>query len=290
MVQNTIIDAATLHRNKLRATRMDVEGANFLLRHVANDIALRLSTISREFLLALDFNSADTTIAEMLERSATIETVASSRPPAFATKLPFDLVAADDMLPIKNDSIDLIVSTLTLQMLNDIPGTLVQIRRALKPDGLFLGALLGGQTLHELRQSFLQAEAEITSSAQAHILPFMDVRDAGGLLQRAGFALPVTDSDTLTVRYDSAINLMLDLRAMGATNCLTNRSRKFLRRDVLARMIEIYARDFSDDDGRVRATFEVISLSGWAPHESQQKPLKPGSAKVRLADALKSSK
>ena len=167
---------------------------------------------------------------------------------------------------------------LSLQFVNDLPGTLVQIRRALKPDGLFLAALLGGETLTELRQAFAAAESEIEGGVSPRVAPFADLRDLGALLQRAGFALPVTDVDRITVRYDSAFALMHDLRRMGATNALIDRRRTPLRRATLMRMAEIYAERFADADGRLRATFEIVWLSGWAPHPSQQQPLKPGSA------------
>jgi SAM-dependent methyltransferase len=173
-----------------------------------------------------------------------------------------------------------------LQFVNDLPGTLIQIRRALKPNGLFLAALVGGDTLTELRQAFAAAEAEIEDGISPHVAPFVDLREMGTLLQRAGFALPVTDIDRLTVRYASPFALMHDLRRMGASNPLIERRRRPLMRATLMRMVEIYAERFSDVDGRIRATFEIVWLSGWAPHESQQQPLKPGSARRRLADAL----
>ncbi len=196
-------------------------------------------------------------------------------------------VAADEeALPFADSSLDLVVSALALQFVNDLPGTLVQIRRALKPDGLFLAALLGGDTLTELRQAFAAAEAEIEDGVSPRVAPFADLRDMGGLLQRAGFALPVTDADRLTVRYASPLALMHDLRRMGAANALVARRRVPLKRKTLARMMEIYAERFADTDGRIRATFEIVWLSGWAPHASQQQPLRPGSARTRLADAL----
>jgi SAM-dependent methyltransferase len=175
---------------------------------------------------------------------------------------------------------------LALQFVNDLPGTLIQIRRALKPDGLLLAALIGGDSLIELREAFGEAESEVEGGASPRVAPFADVRELGGLLQRAGFALPVVDSDRLTVRYSTVLALMHDLRRMGATNMLRERRRTPLRRATLQRMTEIYARRFTDPDGRLRASFEIVWLSGWAPHESQQKPLKPGSAAQRLADAL----
>jgi SAM-dependent methyltransferase len=199
------------------------------------------------------------------------------------------IVADEEALPFASGSFDLIVSALSLQWANDLPGALVQIRRALAPDGLFLAAVIGGQSLMELRTALTAAEAELTGGASPRVAPFADVRDLGGLLQRAGFALPVTDVEPLIVRYASMFALLRDLRAMGATNALTERSRVPLRRAVLTRAAEIYADRFSDSDGRVRATFEIVWLSGWAPHNSQQKPLAPGSARMRLADALNAS-
>ena len=194
--------------------------------------------------------------------------------------------ADEEALPFANGSLDLIVSALALQFVNDLPGTLIQVRRALKPDGLLLAALVGGDSLSELREAFAVAESEIEGGLSPRVAPFADVRELGGLLQRAGFALPVVDSDRLTVRYDSVLALMHDLRRMGATNVLNERRRAPFKRATLRRLAEIYAERFADADGRLRATFEIVWLSGWAPHESQQKPLKPGAAAHRLADAL----
>jgi SAM-dependent methyltransferase len=197
------------------------------------------------------------------------------------------VIADEERLPFRDASLDLVVSGLALQFVNDLPGALLQIRRALKPDGLFLAALVGGDTLTELRQAFAAAEAEVEGGVSPRVAPFADVRTMGALLQRAGFALPVTDVDRVVVRYDSPLRLMHDLRRMGATNVLTERRRGGLRRQTLSRLIEVYAERFADPDGRLRASFEIIWLSGWAPHESQQQPLRPGSARTRLADALR---
>ena len=185
------------------------------------------------------------------------------------------------------ETLDLAVSGLAFQFVNDLPGALAQIRRALKPDGLLLAAMIGGDTLTELRQSFASAEAECEGGVSPRVAPFADLRDVGALLQRAGFALPVTDVDRVVVRYDSAFALMTDLRRMGATNVLIERRRTPTRRATLLRMAQIYGERFADSDGRIRATFDIIWLSGWAPHESQQKPLKPGSAKASLEAAVK---
>ncbi|MCY0148659.1 methyltransferase domain-containing protein [Hoeflea sp. G2-23] len=192
-----------------------------------------------------------------------------------------------DLAPLEPQSVDLVISPLALHLTNDTPGVLVQLRRALKPDGLLLAATPGAGTLAELREALLTAESELTGGANARVHPFADIRDYGGLLQRAGFALPVTDIEDIVVRYDDMFALLRDLRGMGMTSILSDRSRLPGRRAMFLRAAEIYAERFSDPDGRVRASFPVVHLSGWAPHESQQKPLKPGSAKARLADALK---
>lgn len=197
------------------------------------------------------------------------------------------LLADEERLPFREASLDLAVSLLSLHWTNDLVGALVQIRRALKPDGLFIGALLGGATLTELRQALLVAESELGAGAGARVSPFADGFDGAALLQRAGFTLPVADVDRISVRYDHPIRLMADLRAMGETSVLIDRPRAPLSRAVLARTAEIYAERFALPDGRIPATFEIVTLTGWAAHESQQTPLKPGSAKMRLADALK---
>ena len=208
--------------------------------------------------------------------------------------LPVDHARIDpdqsETLPLQPQSLDLAVSALAFQFVNDLPGVLAQIRRALRPDGLLLAAMIGGDTLTELRQSFAAAEAECEGGVSPRVAPFADLRDIGALLQRAGLALPVTDVDRVVVRYDSAFALMADLRRMGATNILIERRRTPTRRATMLRMAQIYGERFADADGRIRATFDVIWLSGWAPHESQQKPLKPGSAKASLEAAVKGKK
>jgi SAM-dependent methyltransferase len=212
------------------------------------------------------------------------------RPPVaerFASITRLALDSDSETLPLEPESLDLAVSALAFQFVNDLPGVLAQIRRALRPDGLLLAAMLGGDTLTELRQSFAAAEAELEAGMSPRVAPFADLRDVGSLLQRAGFALPVTDVDRVVVRYDSAFTLMHDLRRMGAGNILFERRRTPTRRATLLRMAQIYGERFADSDGRIRVTFEVIWLSGWAPHESQPKPLKPGAAKASLEAAVK---
>jgi SAM-dependent methyltransferase len=266
----------------LRRRRAAVAPVDFLLSHTAVETGERLATVLRPFRTVVDVGSLTDTLAASL-RSRDRSVVRFGPLPARP-----DVVGDEDALPFAAESFELAVSALALQFVNDLPGALVQIRRILKPDGLFLGALLGGSTLTELRQAFTAAEIEVEGGASPRVAPAIDLRDAGALMQRAGFALPVTDSDVLTVRYPDPFALMADLRGMGATNVLVERRRRPTRRATLAQMAEIYRDRFSDGDGRIRATFEIVWLSGWAPHESQQRPLKPGSAKARLADALSS--
>jgi SAM-dependent methyltransferase len=194
--------------------------------------------------------------------------------------------ADPEVLPFGDGTLDLAVSALMLHLVNDLPGALLQIRRALRPDGLLLASLLGGDTLVELREAFLLAETELEGGASPRVAPLGEVRALGGLLQRAGFALPVADGDRVTVTYAHPMALMTDLRAMGATNVLAARRRLPLSRATLQRACDIYVERHARPDGRVPATFEIVTLTGWAPHESQPQPLSPGSGKVRLADAL----
>ena len=274
-----IFDHELLIRRKRRALAAAVPGAAFLLDRAVEDLGERLATVERRFdkAAALFCLTAAAARRGAAERQGTRSLV---RVEADAALLGGEagLVGSFDQMPLEPESIDLAVSLLSLQEANDIPGALIQIRRALRPDGLFLGAMAGGGTLAELRESLLAAETELHGGASPRVAPFTDVRDAGALLQRAGFALPVTDVETVTVRYDSLFGLMRDLRAMGASNALVDRSRRPGSRRLFARAAEIYAERFADPDGRIRATFAFIWMSGWAPHASQQKPLKPGSA------------
>lgn len=283
-----IFDPQLLIARKLRALTQGPAGADFLMQRMAEDLGERLSTVERRFERAAAIFSLTPDAARVVAASGKAATVL--RVEADQRLLGDDefegVLAEPEIVPLEPESIDLAVSLLTMHEVNDLPGLLVQIRRVLKPDGLFLGAMAGGSTLQELRQSLLEAEAELTGGASPRVYPFADVRDAGGLLQRAGFSLPVTDVETMTVRYNTMFDLMRDLRAMGATSALVERSRKPAPRKLFLRAAEIYQDRFSDPDGRVRATFNIIWMSGWAPHESQQKPLKPGSAAVSLANVL----
>jgi len=284
MSQNpAIFDRSLLRMRQQRARALGAE--TFLIDRIASELGERLAVVRRQFERAVDLGTPTDAVRRALAESGKVATIVSATPAA-ARGDSLHVAADEEALPFADGSLDLVVSALALQFVNDLPGTLIQIRRALKPDGLLLAALLGGDSLTELREAFAQAETEVEGGVSPRVAPFADVRELGALLQRAGLALPVVDSDRLTVRYNSVLDLMRDLRRMGATNVLSERRRTPLKRATLYRLAEIYARRFSDGDGRLRATFEIAWLSGWAPHESQQKPLKPGSAKQRLADAL----
>lgn len=285
--QPDLFDRMLFKSRRLRALKGAQPGADFLLQAVTEDLQDRLLLINRSFETAVDLGGHTGRIADALQVSGKAGRVLRADLFAADPALPPPHLVCDDAyLPFKEQSVDLIVSALNLQFVNDLPGALVQIRRALKPDGLFLATLAGAGTLSELRDSLTRAELEIRGGADARVLPFADTRDLGSLLQRAGFALPVTDVDTFTVRYDTLFALMADLKAMGATTILKDRSRTPLSRKVFLRAAELYAENHADPDGRIRATFSFVTLAGWAPHESQQQPLRPGSAKTRLAEAL----
>ena len=280
-----------LHRRRLDRAAAGYDRAAFLKHRAAEDAVVRLEAIMRRFPLAVDLGARDGAFSRALADSDAAEKVdwlveTDLSAAMLATRPGPRLVVDEERLPFAPASLDLVVSTLALHWTNDLVGSLIQIRRALKPDGLFIGAILGGATLTELRQSLLEAEAELSGGAALRVSPFADAFDAAALLQRAGFALPVTDVDRVTVRYAHPLELLRDLRAMGETNVLRDRARKPLKRSVLLRAMELYQARFAQADGRVPATFEIVTITGWAPHESQQKPLKPGSAKMRLADAL----
>ena len=262
---------------------------DFLLVRAAEELRDRLSLVKRRFALAADFGSPGPHGAAALAAGGQVDCVIRVAPTGASVGHGDFLPAVGDLerLPAAEGRLDLAVSLLALQTVNDLPGTLMQMRRALRDDGLLIAALIGGETLTELRQSLTIAESEILGGASPRVAPFVDVRALGGLAQRAGLALPVVDLDRAVVRYPDMFELLADLRAMGAQNALHARSLKPLRREVLGRAAAVYAELFADPDGRVRATFDVVWLSAWAPHESQQKPLKPGSATMRLADALK---
>jgi SAM-dependent methyltransferase len=269
-----LFDRALLRARLDRARRSGP--VTFLLDRIREDLEERLQAVTRKF--------AD--VAEIWTPGEVLQRPLTDR---FQSIVRVD-VDQSETLPLQPESVDLAVSALAFQFVNDLPGVLTQIRRALKPDGLLLAAMIGGDTLTELRQSFAAAEAELEGGVSPRVAPLADLRDIGGLLQRAGLALPVTDVDRVVVRYDNAFALMADLRRMGASNILIERRHVPTRRATMLRMAQIYGERFADPDGRIRATFDVIWLSGWAPHESQQKPLRPGSAKASLEAAVKKAK
>jgi len=281
----------TLHRKRLDRAAAGFGQADFLHRRAALDLAERLEAIMREFPLAVELSSRRGAFAEALAEGPArarvgtlLETDASAA--MLAGRGGLRAVLDEERLPFAEASLDLVVSTLGLHWTNDVVGALIQIRRALKPDGLFLGAFLGGSTLTELRQSLMAAEDEMLGGAGSRVSPFADMSDAAALLQRAGFALPVADVDRVSVSYEHPLKLVTDLRRMGETNALAERHPRGLTRALVGRACELYQQRFAAPDGRVTATFEIVTLTGWAPHEGQQQPLKPGSAKMRLAEAL----
>jgi NADH dehydrogenase [ubiquinone] 1 alpha subcomplex assembly factor 5 len=281
-----VFDRARLRQRRDRC-RPGFAGHAFLFDEVAERIRDRLDDVTRPFARVLDLGARDGRLAARVRGRPGTESVITADPsPAFASALSGLSVAADeDALPFADAAFDLVVSNLSLHWVNDLPGALVQIRRVLKPDGFFCAALLGGDTLIELRRCLVDAELDLLGGASPRVSPFAGVRDLGNLLMRAGFALPVADGDTLTVTYPDPLALLRDLRGMGETAALAGHHRP-LRRDVLFEALRRYAEAHSEPDGRVAATFEVIHIAGWSPDASQPKPLKPGSAVQRLADAL----
>ena len=260
-----------------RLRRKHLAEPNVLTRSIAEELAERLDLITRGFEQAAVIAAEPQAIAQRLRDTGKVKDIIALEPPG------------DEVLKLEPNSRDAIFSILDLQSANDVPGLLIQMRRALKPDGLLLACLFAGDTLTELRQSWLAAEAKVSGGATPRVAPMIDVRELGALLQRGGFALPVADLDRTTVRYADAIALIHEISALGLSNIMTGRSRHFVSRRLLGAAIAHYHDNFADDDGRIRATLDVAWLTAWSPHESQQQPLKPGSAKARLADALKVS-
>jgi SAM-dependent methyltransferase len=266
-----LFDRALLQQRLARAKRLGP--VTFLLDRIAEDMEERLAAVNRSFADVAELWTPGEGSLPLSKFSSLTRITEADSP--------------DEALSLPPQSFDLVVSALALQFVNDLPGVLTQVRRALRPDGLLLAAMMGGDTLTELRQAFAAAEAECEGGVSPRIAPFADLRDIGGLLQRAGFALPVTDVDRVVVRYDNVFALITDLRRMGATNILLERRRMPTRRATMLRLAQIYSERFADPDGRIRATFDVIWLSAWAPHESQPRPLRPGSATASLEAAVK---
>jgi SAM-dependent methyltransferase len=283
-----VFDRTAVRRHRDRAAP-GLDRHDFLFREVGERLADRLDDVRRRFPLALDLGCHSGQFGRLLRGRGGIEALIHgdlSLPMVAAAASP-GVVVDEERLPFRPGAFDLVVSVLSLHWVNDLPGALVQIRLALKPDGLFLAAILGGGTLRELRQAMAEAEIAVEGGVSPRVSPFADVRDAGALLQRAGFALPVADSEELTVSYADPWRLMADLRGMGESNAIAERRRGLARRATIGEAVDRYRRNFADGAGGVRATFQVVYLTGWAPHPSQPRPLKPGTAVLPLADALK---
>lgn len=290
-----VFDRATVRRHRDRAAG-SFSNYDFLMKEVAERLADRLDDVRRSFPVALDLGSHDGTLAQVLAERGDIETLVEADSSAAMLKaagqrdstVPYrPRVAADEeMLPFADGSFDLVLSNLSLHWTNDLPGTLLQINHALKPDGLFLGTMLGGDTLCELRHALLTAEAELESGAGPRVSPFAQIQDGAELLQRAGFALPVNDVDTITVTYSNALKLMDDLRGMGESNAVVERRNAWTRRETLLHAAQVYEETYGDSEGRIPATFQVIFFTGWRPDASQPLPLRPGQFRNKLADAL----
>jgi SAM-dependent methyltransferase len=267
-----LFDRTLMARRRLRHRQPE---PNILTRTIAEELVERLSLINRRFARVLLIAAEPEHIAARLLQSGQAGEVISRLP------------STGDDLDVPGAQFEAIYSVLDLQSFNDVPGALIQMHRALAPDGLFLACLFAGDTLTELRQSWLAGEALASGGVSPRVAPMIDVRELGGLLQRAGFALPVADLDRTIVRYADAVALFHEIRALGFSNPLMDRSRTPVTRRLLGAAVNAYHSNFADADGRIRATIEIAWATGWSPHESQQRPLKPGSAKTRLADALK---
>lgn len=277
-----IFDRAAKRAQRRRAAAGFVNH-DFLHREVAARMLDRLGDIRRQFPAALVLGAAAEWLAPLVPPASGIRDLVSMQPDAAAGG---GFVGDEELLPVGTEKFDLALCLLNLHWVNDLPGALVQLTRALRPDGLLLAAMFGGDTLQELRQAWLLAESELEGGARPHVSPMVAAFDGAGLLQRAGLALPVADTERITVTYPDAFALIRDLRGMGETNALRDRRRGFTRRRTLLRMAEIYQQRFAQPDGRIPATFEIVMLTGWRPAPGQQQPLRPGSAQARLADAL----
>jgi SAM-dependent methyltransferase len=282
---------AEYYRNNTQISRaIDPAAPDFLIREVANRLGDRLLDINRHYARALDIGCHSGQLAAMLPTGRVGQLFSFDRSLAMVTSIEGQEVSTfvgdEEMIPIADNSMDLVLSCLDLQWVNDLPGSLAQIRRILKPDGLFLAAVVGGESLTELRQSLLQAETAVSGGVSPRVLPMIDLRDAGALLQRAGFALPVVDVDELTFEYNDPFALIRELRGLGWQNALSARRKNFTARAVFSAMAEHYFADFANAEGRLPASFQILYLTAWAPHENQQQPLTRGSAKTPLADVI----
>ena len=284
-----LFDRQLLARRRNRAAPK-LADYNFLVRRAFEDMCDRVDSITRDFDRAAILGGGPGLADELRAHAAAAKIgwlTQSDLAADVAARLDRPALCLDEeALPIAEESLDLVLAPWGLHWTNDLPGVLVQINHALKPDGFFAASLLGGSTLTELRQCLMTAESELTGGVAARVSPYAGTFDMAALLQRAGFAMPVADIDRVTVRYDNAFALMADLRGMGETSVLADRPQKPASRALFTRTAQLYAEKFADPDGRIRASFEIIHAAGWAPHPDQPKPKRPGSATHRLADAL----
>ncbi len=279
-----VFDRNLVQKNRQRALSK-FNDYDFLFKWSKNQLSERLHDVNREFNKALQIGSRCAfTSSEHIKINEIFTCDLTNKP--FTRNAPTYVQASDEFLPFAPNSMDLILSNLNLHSVNDLPGALLQIKNCLKPDGLFLASIMGGETLHELRTVLTNIELELTGGISPRVFPFADKKQMGDLLQRAGFALPVVDSEIITVTYDNIFKLLNDLRGMGENNAIIQRNKTPLSKKFFLRVAQEYHDKYAESDGRIVASFEVIFLLGWSPHESQQKPLRPGSAKHRLADIL----
>lgn len=282
-----IFDRALVRKRRDRAAHIDDAGAMYLFDQTAMALSERLDLVKRSFSVVLELGAANGSLTKILRQRVGVEHVISADfSPHISIKAGHNLVADEEFLPFAPASMDAVISNLALHWVNDLPGSLLQIRNILKPDGLFMATLLGGETLRELRDVMMQAEMNISGGASPRVSPLVDMRDMGALMQRAGFNLPVIDSEIVTVHYTHPFRLMHDLRAMGAANAVAARLRTPTSRSMMLEVARLYQEKYADQDGHVPASFEIIYVVGWSPHASQQKPMQPGTARQRLADAL----
>jgi malonyl-ACP O-methyltransferase BioC len=291
MVEPMIVfNRRTIRKHRARAAA-NLEKHDFLFKETSERLCDRLDDIKRTFPLALDLGCRTGQIARTIAGRGNIKKLmqcdlAPEMVARAETKGNPRLVVDEEALPFKNSAFDLIISNLTLHWVNDLPGTLLQARRTLKPDGLFLASILGGETLKELRTAMAEAEISEEGGLSPRISPMANIQDLAQLLQRAGFALPVVDTETITVMYTDIMSLMLDIRSMGESNAVIENRKGLMKKSTMAAAALNYSRNFTDNNGKMPATFQILTMTGWAPDASQQKPLKPGSASYSLIDAL----
>jgi NADH dehydrogenase [ubiquinone] 1 alpha subcomplex assembly factor 5 len=279
-----VFDRNQVRRNRTRAAK-NFSAYSFLFDWSAHQLSERLMDINRHFHLTLQIGSR----ACIKTHPKIDKTIIMDLTPKPVSPCDSYIQASEEILPFGPATLELVLSNLSLHAVNDLPGALIQIRKSLKPDGLFLSAMLGGETLYELRQCMTEAELTLRGGISPHIAPLADKPQMGDLLQRAGFALPVVDSEIVNVSYDNIFKLMHDLRGMGEGNAIAARDKTPAQKALFLETSRLYEKKFKNADGKLNASFEIIFLIGWSPHASQQKPLTPGSAKTRLADALGAS-